>query len=162
MKIQQLLKLISQYLRQILLNKNMKYVFTVILIFSYWLFCVHYNDSYHISISKNIITGETKCDTMGGVKITAPWVQVIKIDTRPVKICIECSCKNINCNLISFNPHGWQDFIQREGFHYYWFSNRFSFNSGNDNEYRGFKNVIRGYAFDNENYSFIKKIDNIQ
>ena len=49
--------------------------------------------------------------------------------------------------LVSFDPNGWREFVNNEGFYYYWWSNRISFNMGYDDEYRGMKDLIRGYSF---------------
>lgn len=127
---------------------------SLFLIFFFWLFFIHYNQIHHVSVSRNFFTGELKLDDSKGLKFSPPWVQVIKFDTRPFQVCIDCSCSNINCKLITFNPKGWQSFLDREGFKYFWFKNRISFNSGQNTEYRGIRYVLRGYAFDNE-YPFI-------
>ena len=127
----------------------------------FWLFFIHYNDSHHVSVSRNFITGEVKLDTTKGIKFSHAWVQVIKFDTRPFRVCLDCSCSNINCRLVSFNPSGWKDFIDREGIKYFWFKNRISFNSGQKQEYRGIKHVLRGYSYD-QNYSFIKEHKDIK
>jgi hypothetical protein len=58
--------------------------------------------------------------------------------------------------LVEFNPKGWKKFIENEGFRYYWLSNRMSFNSGSEEEYRGMDWVIRGYAFSETEYPFIR------
>lgn len=133
--------------------------FVIVLLF--WIFFIHYNNTHHVSISRNFFTGEIKLDTTKGIKFSHAWVQVIKFDTRPIKVCIDCSCSNINCRLIAFNPNGWQEFINREGFKYFWFKNRFSFNSGQEHEYRGIKHVLRGYAYDKK-YSFITELELVE
>lgn len=129
---------------------------TVTSIFMFWLFCFHYTNVHQVGICRNIFTGETWLDDVPGMSITAPWVQVARIDTRPHRVCVECNCKNATCVLVSFDSNGWKEFVEREGFRYYWWSNRFSFNSGHKEEYRGMRDILRGYAFDGHNYSFIK------
>lgn len=124
-------------------------------LFIFWSFFFSYGDLYHYSISRNLLSGEISIEKSGGISITAPWVQVSRIDSRPIKSCVDCSCNNITCKLISFNPDGYLDFLDKEGFGYYWWRNRISFNLGNKLEYRGLSNVLRGYAFDNKEYSFI-------
>lgn len=89
-----------------------------------------------------------------GIHISAPWVQVSRIDTRPFRVCLDCGCKNINCKLVSFNPNGWEDFLKREGFKYYWFVNRISFNSAYEHEYRGINAILKGYT-DGKEYPFL-------
>lgn len=142
-------------------NKIVKFATGASVLFLFWLFCLHYNDSYHFSVSRNYFTGELIGTKGGGLHYSAPWVQVIKFDIRPFKVCLDCSCRNTNCKLIAFNPNGWKDFIDREGIRYYWFANRFSFNSGQDQEYRGIHHVLRGYAYDQE-YSFITVLNDIK
>lgn len=151
------MKTIFQQIQQTFINhvKKIKMIsLSLFFIFFFWLFCIHYNQVHHVSVSRNFFTGELKLDESKGIKFSAPWVQVIKFDTRPFQVCIDCSCSNINCKLITFNPKGWQSFLDREGFKYFWFKNRISFNSGQNTEYRGIRYVLRGYAFDNE-YPFI-------
>lgn len=132
-----------------------KSTITVISIFFFWLFCFHYTDVNQVAICRNIFSGEVYLDSIAGPSITPPWVQVARIDTRPQRICVDCDCRNITCALVSFNPKGWKDFVKREGFRYYWWSNRFSFNPGHRREYRGVNDIIRGYAFDGVKYEFI-------
>lgn len=108
-----------------------------------------------VSLNHNIIDGTVVCDTIPGFKLSAPWIQVSKIDKRPVKVSVDCSCRNITYKLVSFNPKEYKSFIQKEGWGYYWFRNRISFNLGHRQESRGFDNILRGYAFDNQDYKFI-------
>lgn len=100
-------------------------------------------------------------DSTYGIKFSYPWIQVVRINRYPIKICLECDCRNIDCRLISFNSKGWKDFIDREGFQYFWFKNRYSINL-TEKEYRGIEYVLRGYAFDNKQYSFINKVKTIE
>ena len=120
-----------------------------------WLFCFHWTAVHEIGIRRNLFTGTLSLDNQPGPELTYPWVQVSKIDTRPRRLCVECDCKNINCRLVSFNPQGWKEFVEREGFGYWWWSNRISFNSGSDKEYRGMDWILRGYVFDNQGYIFL-------
>lgn len=130
-------------------------IMSVSFIFLFWLFFVHWTNVQQIAITRNIFTGELKIDTFPGIQISSPWTQVSRIDIRPVRVCVDCECRNMNCKLISFDINGWRNFVEKEGFRYYWWSNRISFNFGNKEEYRGMKNILRGYSFDSE-YKFIK------
>lgn len=156
--------LLLQQIRQ-QVSKHKKKIVKVFAIFSFiflfWLFFIHYNNTHHVSVARNFFTGEMKMDSSAGIKFSAPWIQVIKFDKRPFKVCIDCSCANVNCKLIAFEPAGWHDFLQREGFKYFWFKNRISFNSGQSIQYRGIRHVLRGYSFDNKKYSFIKELDQV-
>lgn len=133
------------------------WITTIIITTLLWLLCFHWTGIQEVGIRRNLITGQLSLDSIAGPEITPPWVQVSKIDTRPRRLCIECDCKNMNCILVSFNIQGWKEFVEREGFEYWWWSNRFSFNSGSNREYRGMDWILRGYTFDNTNYSFIIK-----
>jgi len=133
---------------------NFKYIGIVLsFIFLFWLLFFNFTRDYQVSIKRNYFTGELSL-LKPGITITSPWVQIIRLDTRPKQYCVECVCKNKTCVLASFNPIGWREFIDREGFRYFWFRNRISFNSYKT--YRGFDSVIRGYSFDEQEYSFIK------
>ena len=138
------------------MKNGIKIIISISVVILFWLFFFSFNTYHHISIKRNWITGTTEL-LEPGFTITAPWVQIIRIDIRPVRVCIECSCRNAQCNLIAFNKEGWQDFLAIEGFRYYWLANRLSFNFGNSNEYRGMSNILRGYGFDDKQYSFITK-----
>jgi hypothetical protein len=107
-----------------------------------------------VSLNHNIIDGTVTCDTTRGMKLSAPWILVSVIDTRPIRVCIDCSCRNITCKLVYFNPKEYKIFVQKR-LVLLWFRNRLSFNSGNNQEYRGFENVVRGYSFDNVEYKFL-------
>ena len=134
-----------------------KWIFSFLGIFFFWLFFFHWTGVHQAAICRNFITGEMWIDTIPGYNITAPWVQVSRIDTRPQRVCVDCDCRNLNCQLVSFDPDGWEEFVRYEGFRYYWWSNRFSFNPGHKNEYRGMNDILRGYAFDGKEYPFIKR-----
>lgn len=126
-------------------------------IFLFYLLCIDFRDSYHVVLCRNELKGEVYLDTLKGIKITPPWVRTSKIDTRPVKLCIDCNCANINCKLIQFDYNYYQDFTKREKFCYFWWKNRLSFNISQENEYRGMKFILRSYAFDEVKYKFIKE-----
>jgi hypothetical protein len=117
--------------------------------------CVHYTDVHQVAITWNIFTGEKTLDQESGINFSPPWVFVSRIDTRPQRVCVSSSTKNFNCLLVKFEPSGWEEFVELEGFGYYWWSNRISINMGYDEEYRGMKDLLRGYAFDNNKRRFI-------
>jgi hypothetical protein len=128
-------------------------IFTSLILF--YLSSTHYTDVHQIAIKRNLITGYTEIDSVPGFNITSPFTLVIKIDTRPQRICVTSSSRNFNCLLVSFNGHGWREFVELEGVYYYWWANRISFNMGYDDEYRGMRDIIRGYSFDKTPRSFI-------
>ena len=79
-----------------------------------------------------------------------------------MRVSVDSAGHGYNAKLVQFNPDGWQEFIQTEGFYYYWWANRFSFNFGYDEEHRGLKDVLRGYAYSPKQYSFLKVLDEYQ
>lgn len=121
--------------------------------------CVYYTDYHEIAITRNIFTGEMTLDSTSGFNISAPWVQASNIDIRPIRVCISSTTRNFNCRLVYFDKTHWKEFISLEGFRYYWWANRFSINFGYDEEYRGIKDVLRGYSFDPQIHNFIKVVE---
>ena len=149
-KLQWILKLMTQYQ-----SKLIKSLCVIGILLIVYLSSFNFLNMTEVSLNHNIIDGTVSCDTTRGMKLTAPWILVSVVDTRPVRVCIECSCRNLTCKLVSFNPKEYKLFVQKEGWSYFWFRNRLSFNSGNKQEYRGFENVVRGYSFDNVEYKFL-------
>jgi len=124
------------------------------LLFLFWLTCVHHTEAARVGIMRNVFTGEMSTDTPGW-NITAPWVKVVKIDLRPMRLCITSAGKGYNCKLVQFQESEWREFVATEGFYYWWWANRASFNLGYDEEYRGIKDLMRGYAYAATKYNFI-------
>lgn len=122
----------------------------------FYLGCVHYLDSYEVAITRNVATGTLTLNAHGGLYITPPWVEVARIDTRPVRVCLTSSTRSFNCKLVQFVPTAFREFVRVQGFHYYWLANRLSFNGGYDEEYRGMRDLLRGYAFGTQSYTFIR------
>ncbi len=121
-----------------------------------YLFCFHYTEAYHLAIQRNYLTGETSVDVRAGMHLTAPWVKVVRIDKRPMRVCLTSAGRGYNCKLVEFVPERWQEFLEVEGFRYYWWANRFSFNLGYPEEYRGLRDIMRGHAFGAQSYGFIR------
>jgi hypothetical protein len=112
----------------------------------FYLTCFHYTDQYQCGITYNVFTGELKKDSHQGYHVTPPWVLATRIDTRPHKVCIVSATRNMNCRLVRFNPDKYMELISYEGFSYYWWYNRISFNSGQET-YRGVDNLLLGHAY---------------
>lgn len=134
------------------------YVIGVSAVLFIWLFLFNWTSYHEITVERNFFTSELRVDTTAGMNFTFPWVQVVSIDTRPRNLCVECNCKTLNCVLVQFNKDYAIEFIEREGFRYYWLDNRLSFNSGANREYRGLDYVFRGYAFDAQRQPFMNLI----
>lgn len=116
--------------------------------------CLNYLEPTEVGISWNYVRGEVELQTPGWY-LTSPWVAVARVDTRPMRVCITSASRGFNCRLVQFEPSGYRQFVATQGFHYYWWANRISFNLGYSEEYRGVKDLLRGYAFGVEQYPFI-------
>ena len=137
--------------------KKIRNVGIVILILGlFWLSCIHYTEAYLLGVRWNLVTGELQKDEAAGFHITPPWVLVSRIDIRPMRVCVTTTGRGFNCLLIQFVPEHWHEFAMTEGFRYWWWANRISFNLGYDTEYRGLKDIFRGYAYGVKKYPFIK------
>lgn len=130
-----------------------------VIIFSILTFCYltlyNYTDYSHCSINRNIFTGRIDIDTIPGHNLTFPWVQVVQVDLKPCRIPILSNSRTFNYKLVRFNPKFYKEFVDTEGYRYYWLSNRISFNFGHDYESRGFFDVLKGYAYDSKKWDFV-------
>ncbi len=119
-----------------------------------WLSIFNYTSYNEIGIAWNRFTGTLWCQNQG-FHITWPWVSVARIDTRPIRVCVTSSGKGFSCKLVRFVPSAYREFVSIEGHYYYWWANRISFNFGYREEYRGMKDILRGYAYGSKMYGFI-------
>jgi len=115
---------------------------------------LHYVSPGEYGIRFNSVSGDISVD-QPGIYITPPWLIVAKVDALPQRVCITSVAKTIYCKLAQFKPEKLSDFVAREGFRYYWWDNRFSFNLGYAEEYRGIRDVMRGYALSGAKQNFI-------
>lgn len=125
--------------------------------FIFYLACLNYVEPTEVGISWNYMTGDLQLQRPGW-HLTPPWVAVARIDTRPTRVCITSASRGFNCRLVQFEPSAYREFVAAQGFHYYWWANRISFNSGYNDEYRGMKDLLRGYAYSVKPYPFIKTL----
>jgi hypothetical protein len=162
MKIIQIIYLILlSRLKQIVFNY---YFVSFFILLVFWIIFIHYTPQGKATLDRNIFTGEVVLNKKLGINFTWPWIQSTKVDLRPTKYCIDCACSNMVCVLstVNFDEEGLKEFIQQEGWSYYWLRNRISFNLGHKMEWRGFESVIRGYSFDEtKEWKFIQKNKNI-
>ena len=92
-----------------------------------------------------------------GWNVVGPLTFTTEIDTRPQRLCLSSDTHAAaNCRLVQFDITRVNDFVATEGWRWYWWSNRLSFNAGYDETYRGFRDVLRGYAFSANQYPFVK------
>lgn len=127
---------------------------TVVLLF--YLGFTNYTEPTEVGIARNMISGEMWLQEGGGWHITPPWVWVTCIDTRPMRVALMSAGRGYSAKLVQFKPGKWREFVATEGFRYYWWANRFSINLGYDEEYRGVRDIMRGYAYSAKPYPFIE------
>ncbi len=121
----------------------------------FYLAFVNYTEAYEVGITRNIVTGEVTLQDRGGFHFTTLWVQVSRTDIRPVRVCITSATRAFNCKLVQFEHSAYKEFVAVQGFQYYWLANRISFNFGYAEEYRGMKDLLRGYAYGVKKYPFV-------
>lgn len=137
------------------LRRYRRIVYGLFLLFGFYFSSVYHIEPNEMGIGWNPFTGKLRGDTVSGFYISPPWDLVSNIDVRPKRVCITSTANSYSCLLVTFDKKYWKEFVDVEGFGYYWWRNRFSFNFGYREEYRGFKDVLRGYAFGNKKYKFI-------
>ncbi len=130
-------------------------IISLILLASFYFPFVHYQRPHHIAIMWNKITGQFWLESKSGLHFSAPWVFAAKIDTRPLRVSIPSASRSFNAKLVRFNPAAYLEFIAVEGTRYYWWDNRISFNGGYEEEFRGMKDILRGYAYSLKQYPFV-------
>lgn len=131
------------------------------LLLLFYLLFLHYADQTQVGVVRNWVTGEVRLDTPGW-NLTSPWITVAKVDTRPMRVCVTSAGRGFNCRLVQFQPEQFRSFVETEGFYYYWWANRVSFNFGYDDEYRGMRDLLRGYSYSVRLYPFVKVLREYQ
>ena len=119
----------------------------------------HYLYYKEVAVIFNPMSGETNLVTKAGWNPFPPWILFSTIDIKPERLCITSASRAVNCKLVEFKPEEYKEFLTTEGFRLYWWANRLSWNSGYNEEYRGMRDILRGYAFGNHKYSFISVTD---
>lgn len=123
---------------------------------------INHNEAYHAGIAWNFVSGELWLQE-GGYHITSPWTLVTRVDTRPQRVCITSASRvAFNCKLVQFRREAWREFVVTEGWRYYWCSNRLSLNLGYREEYRGLRDILRGYAYSERQYPFLTVLESYQ
>jgi hypothetical protein len=130
------------------------------LILFFYIFCYHYTGGHEFGITYNLFSGEIAPDGHSGHHLSYPWVQATKIDARPIRVCIASVSRNLNCRLVQFDPSQYKELIKIEGFHYYWWYNRISFNWGQET-YRGIDNLLLGHSYGVNRGSFVKVLEDV-
>ncbi len=138
------------------MTTNKKVLGLVLLLpFLFYVACMNYLDFHQVGIARNVLTGDLWLQSKGGWYVTPPWVFVARVDTRPVRVVVSSAGLGYSAKLVQFRPEYYRDFVMTEGFRYYWWANRFSFNWGYDEEHRGMPDILRGYAYSSRQYPFV-------
>jgi hypothetical protein len=132
-----------------------------LILFILYIACINHVEPTEIGIRYNIFTAKIDIQPKKGWNITPPWILISNIDLRPIKVSVSSAGKGVSSKLIQFNPAGWEEFVKLEGFYYYWWYNRMSINCGYNEEHKGMKDILRGYAYSRNTYSFITKLSEI-
>ncbi len=127
----------------------------------FYLLCLNHNEPTQIGIARNRVNG-AMWTQRGGWHLTSPWVSVARVDTRPMRVAVNSAGHGYSAKLIQFAPEHWQEFVTVEGFRYWWWANRFSFNGGYDEEYRGMRDILRGHAYGTKSYPFLRILNEYQ
>lgn len=154
-----LLRLVREYLPRPgpKVKQTAKIVMIIFVLFmAVYLPFFHHLDAHEAGIGWNFVTGETWLTVGTSYNFSSPFMLVSRIDTRPRRVCVTSTTRAVNCRLVQFDLRHFEEFLKTEGFRYYWWSNRLSFNLGYDEEYRGWDDVLRGYGFSAKPYPFIK------
>jgi hypothetical protein len=108
-------------------------------------------------IGINWFNGELRLLERNGWHVTPPWVWVTKVPTTPMRVSISTASRGYSAKLVQFNSEHYKEFIKTEGWYFYWWYNRLSWNIGYDRieEYRGFRDVLRAYAYSAKKYPFV-------
>ena len=125
------------------------------LLLTFYLSLMNYAEPIEAPIMWNRFSGELSLQ-QSGWHFTVPWVSVSVIDTTPLRVCVPTTGRDVGCKLVQFKREGYKEFVATQGFRYWWWSNRVSFNWGYDDEYRGMKDILRGYAYSGTAYPFLE------
>ena len=130
---------------------------------SFYLLCVNYLGANERGLAYDVFSGELFLQEQPGIQVTPPWIFTTRIDLEPNKVCVTSTAHaRFNCRLVQFIPEEYRAFLEVEGWRWYWWSNRISFNWGYDDEYRGFRDVLRGYALSGQDYPFIRVLEEFE
>lgn len=140
-----------------LLRKKRVVIPATALLLSWLLYAsfVTHNEPTELGIARNLVSGQMWLQEGGGFFVNPPWVWVARVDTRPVRVAVTSAGRGYSAKLVQFDKKGWKEFVALEGWRYYWLANRLSFNFGYDEEYRGMRDILRGYAYSPKNYPFL-------
>jgi hypothetical protein len=125
----------------------------------FYFLCFNHTEPNEIGIARNWITGNMWVQEKPGWHLTSPSTRVAQVDIRPVRVKVATAGHGYGAKLVKFEPKGWEKFVETEGFRYYWWYNRLSFNWGYDEEYRGMKDILRGYAYGAKRYPFFTVLE---
>ncbi|MFA7218953.1 MAG: hypothetical protein WC119_00310 [Synergistaceae bacterium] len=122
-----------------------------------WVNLITHIEPTEAGIGINWFNGNLQLLDRSGWHVTPPWVWVCKIETTPMRVSVSTASRGYSSKLIQFNKEFYKEFVETEGWYFYWWYNRLSFNIGYDRneEYRGFRDIMRAYAYSAKKYQFI-------
>ncbi len=127
--------------------------------FLFYFFCFNHIEPSEVGIARNFVTGKMWLQQKAGWYLTSPTTRVAQVDIRPMRVKVTTAGFGYSAKLVKFEPQGWEKFVETEGFRYYWWYNRLSFNWGYDEEYRGIRDILRGYAYGAKKYPFFTVLE---
>jgi hypothetical protein len=113
-------------------------------LFIFWLLWLNHVGVNEIGITYNSLNGRVTVQENPGWYITNPCVREVNISTLPIRLTIPSSANVIVTRMARFRKEGAIDFVNLQGFEY-----RLS---------SSFENILLGYAFSGETYSFLEII----
>ena len=129
-------------------------------VFLFYLTCLNHVEPSQIGVAKNVVTRQYWKQGPGW-HFTWPWVLVSRVSCSPMRVSVDSAGRGYHAKLVEFVPEQWEEFVRVEGWHYWWWYNRFSVNFGYQDEHRGLKDIVRGYAYCARKYPFIHVIQEL-
>jgi len=134
----------------------------VLVLLTFYGCTINHNEPNEVGIARNLISGDMQLQDGGGFFLSAPWVWVARVNTSPMRVGVTSAGHGYSAKLVQFDKTHWREFVEVEGWHYYWLANRISFNLGYDEEYRGMRDIMRGYAYSAKQCPFLVVLQEYQ
>ncbi len=144
------------------MRKYLYWAGSVLPLILFYFLGVNHIEPSEVGIARNQVTGKLELQQKAGWWVTPPWVRVARIDLRPMRVGVYSAGRGFSTKLVRFDPRHYQEFIETEGFRYYWWDNRLSFNIGHSEEHRGLRDILRGYAYSAKRYPFVVTVEEYQ
>ena len=103
--------------------------FPILSLIIFYVGFVNHIEPNQIGLARNHASGETWVQTASW-HLTPPWVWVSRVESNPIRVGVPTAGRGFSAKLVRFLPEKADDFLNREGWRYYWWDNRISFNFG--------------------------------